>query len=1300
VADYRILLEADTAKAEKDLRRVETVADTATRTRKLNIELPSIAGVQKSFNNLKDGVEGAANNVRQFYQVSKVIPQVGERVQKVEDAFKGTGSAIRGAMDIINRNSSAGDILANGLNTAAKAGGTLLNNLSKVGFALFGLKEVVGILQGAFGELFNQTIGREIALRETLLKAQTNVASMSDVYVGNRKIEDPLEKIKALTNTIEQNVDSIRERSLELAGVTSNEVVEVFGIVAGQIGQVGGSLKDAEDLAISFAAALGTFGLPIQQARQEITSLMQGNVGADSYLARALGITNSDIQKARTQTGGVIAFVQKKLETAVAGQKLAAQSFSGITSNIRELGELIGQKFGRGLLDPLLAGLTKVYQWASAIKDQLYAMAEGAGKTLGNISRIAAVRISTAVTAGTSFATDSGALNALKQAGELAQRIASNVFATLGRVATTTIAAIVQVITALRPSIALVAEAFGRLIKAFAELQVGKFQTLVSVVANLVSAIGPAISALAGFFNIWSRILDLPIFQYMSEVAVVLGLLKRAGLDAALTFVSLGGFIMSTAVPAIVKIGIAVGGFIGTLGLLVVALAKVALSIAAMAGAFLAPAAAIPALQAGLVQFIGSMQAAGAAAQQTGTQLNVLGAGMQGLGASAKAMGMALVTSLGKFALIQIGIAVLIDLFGRFQRAQQEAASRKEAAEALKFLEQNAKGASGGLDEVNQRLYDYKKALAETRAAELVKGMSDIDKQIRELEGALEGGKKGMEGFLHFLRWGGGGMSDVYRKKILALKGDKEKLRLEMEKILEAMKKQAAEAARAEANSPKGRIEQLQKEEKARQTLVGLQQQELKNSINQLQLYGQISEKESKRREALAEISNLSSEISEKQKLLAQIKLIDPKNTEEITKVRGEIAQLEGKKVQIEIQVKKEAFEQFVQNLERTTTIRTNALNLESQVLQNNLSIDQARANAEQGRLNYILQGLQAAKENARSDIERIAIATRIAAVQKQIADNEYRGAIASIEAGIRQAQIQVEIVRIKEAELRVVIATARAQGLLTDAHLDALRAGQQSVRLAQDNLRTVTASAAYQKQAAEWTRQGAYMQANLALNAERTAKAQQRSADQTQRQADQLQRAAGIQLQGFSNLEPWMEAKIAEAKNAAIQATRFQSAWTSYIAGVNAELKMRTQFEQVMQAQRAASNTQAESSFWTQAASLGFGKFASGGYVTSPTLGLIGEAGESEFVIPESKMGAASARYLSGQRGASVLSGGSTGGASGEPTINISTGPVLEFDGQRYITISDFERGLRTTATSVLNALRTPAARLATGIR
>jgi hypothetical protein len=103
--------------------------------------------------------------------------------------------------------------------------------------------------------------------------------------------------------------------------------------------------------------------------------------------------------------------------------------------------------------------------------------------------------------------------------------------------------------------------------------------------------------------------------------------------------------------------------------------------------------------------------------------------------------------------------------------------------------------------------------------------------------------------------------------------------------------------------------------------------------------------------------------------------------------------------------------------------------------------------------------------------------------------------------------------------------------------------------------------------------------------------------------------------------------------------------------------------------------------------------QFADGGIVTKPTLAMVGEGGEPEYIIPQSKMAAASANYLSGARGDSVI-------PSGNAQINVTTGPVLQQGGQQYVSMADLERAMRKTADGVYASLRTPAGRYAVGTR
>ena len=83
-----------------------------------------------------------------------------------------------------------------------------------------------------------------------------------------------------------------------------------------------------------------------------------------------------------------------------------------------------------------------------------------------------------------------------------------------------------------------------------------------------------------------------------------------------------------------------------------------------------------------------------------------------------------------------------------------------------------------------------------------------------------------------------------------------------------------------------------------------------------------------------------------------------------------------------------------------------------------------------------------------------------------------------------------------------------------------------------------------------------------------------------------------------------------------------------------------------------------------------GIKPFASGGMVTRPTVGLVGEAGEDEYIIPASKMAASMQRYSSGARGEAVIpgTGSSYAGSGGSSTTVNYSGPILNFNSEEFV--------------------------------
>ena len=113
--------------------------------------------------------------------------------------------------------------------------------------------------------------------------------------------------------------------------------------------------------------------------------------------------------------------------------------------------------------------------------------------------------------------------------------------------------------------------------------------------------------------------------------------------------------------------------------------------------------------------------------------------------------------------------------------------------------------------------------------------------------------------------------------------------------------------------------------------------------------------------------------------------------------------------------------------------------------------------------------------------------------------------------------------------------------------------------------------------------------------------------------------------------------------------------------------------------------------------------EFAQGGVVNGPTLAMVGEGGEREYIIPESKMARASANYMSGARGGAVIPAFANGGVVGssrasqsrnstttiKPQISIQTGPVMQMNGTNYVTMQDLGRAVQTGVRQTLNIIQ-----------
>lgn len=256
-----------------------------------------------------------------------------------------------------------------------------VGELIKVLDAFQGLASgAVDAIKSLNNQIFDLFVGQNERLQQEVLSTQSSLVATTDVFRNQELIVDPTEAILALEQPIKEAIETIRRDSLELVGVTSSELVPLFQIlasntqaIADQSSEWADPIDAAGKLTIDFAATLGTLGVPLVQARQEINSILQGTIDQNSVIAKSLNLNNQQVQQWKQQ-GVLVDELRERLQPFVEGNALAARSISGITSNIQEVFEIITRETGEPLFEDIVDQLEKVYVF---IQENQEAIKEG-----------------------------------------------------------------------------------------------------------------------------------------------------------------------------------------------------------------------------------------------------------------------------------------------------------------------------------------------------------------------------------------------------------------------------------------------------------------------------------------------------------------------------------------------------------------------------------------------------------------------------------------------------------------------------------------------------------------------------------------------------------------------------------------------------------------------------------------------------------------------------------------------------------------------------------------------------------
>lgn len=188
------------------------------------------------------------------------------------------------------------------------------------GKAFSGLGGQIAGIAGAAG--FGLLVKRGLEFNQTIGDSETAIAQVLRQFKG---LSTEAAKGEAAA-AMQAMVDLEPSTAASLTGL-----VDGFLATLGSSQAVGIDVAQNIDLVGKFANAMANAKIPAEQLAQEMRSIVSGNIGADSTLAKVLSISNADIEKAR-QAGTLYDFLVGKIGILGEAGDTAGVAFSTLNS--------------------------------------------------------------------------------------------------------------------------------------------------------------------------------------------------------------------------------------------------------------------------------------------------------------------------------------------------------------------------------------------------------------------------------------------------------------------------------------------------------------------------------------------------------------------------------------------------------------------------------------------------------------------------------------------------------------------------------------------------------------------------------------------------------------------------------------------------------------------------------------------------------------------------------------------------------------------------------------------------------
>lgn len=342
-------------------------------------------------------VEGLTNKLS---GLNDILQTVGQGLQGDSSAWRGLAESLGGIGGAAGGSVGGLDRFGGALGGAVGMVGRALPVLAQLGLAAQGLQAIWFGVSAAIGSVLRplQQLSQEAGRFNQQVAEAGIFTSQSFAILGpdGKALEGTANQMRQVRGVITREYREIQKEVAQISGATASQIYEGFNLIlqnSNSLGKEGESLANIRKLSTRIAAGANTLGVPGEQMRSEVQSLLTGDVQVYDQLANKLygPGAREKIQQLQAE-GKYYDDLMQKLEKLYDGQKVLADSLTNVQSNFQDVFETINsegaQALERGLAGGLKAVLQSLDRLQGSFKGALRGVSEALEPILGFLGEI------------------------------------------------------------------------------------------------------------------------------------------------------------------------------------------------------------------------------------------------------------------------------------------------------------------------------------------------------------------------------------------------------------------------------------------------------------------------------------------------------------------------------------------------------------------------------------------------------------------------------------------------------------------------------------------------------------------------------------------------------------------------------------------------------------------------------------------------------------------------------------------------------------------------------------------------